>query len=89
MGSIFGSGHHGRERDQHVGGAHGCRRRRRLRCGKSGNNVKRFRGGLVFKAHRLLYHSTPSLRVIKKKRRPADGGGRRRRLHSGKRLFSS
>jgi len=25
--------------------------------------VKRFRGGLVFKAHRLLYHS----RVIKKK----------------------
>ena len=27
-------------------------------------NVKRFRGGLVFKAHRLVYHS----RVIKKKK---------------------
>jgi len=25
-----------------------------------------FRGGLVFKAHRLLYHSTLGLRVIKK-----------------------
>ena len=32
-------------------------------------NVQRFRGGLVFKAHRLLYHSTLGLRVIKKKRR--------------------
>ena len=30
-------------------------------------NVKRFRGGLVFEAHRLLYHSTLGLRVIKKK----------------------
>ena len=30
-------------------------------------NVKRFRGGLVFKAHRLLYHSTLGVRVIKKK----------------------
>ena len=29
--------------------------------------MKRFRGGLVFKAHRLLYHSTLGLRVIKKK----------------------
>ena len=28
-------------------------------------NVKRFRGGLVFKAHRMVYHS----RVIKKRRR--------------------
>ena len=28
-------------------------------------NVKRFRGGLVF-AHKLLYHSTVGLRVIKK-----------------------
>ena len=26
-----------------------------------------FRGGLVFKAHRILYHSTLGLRVIKKK----------------------
>jgi len=32
-------------------------------------NVQRFQGGLVFKAHRLLYHSTLGLRVIKKKRR--------------------
>jgi len=31
--------------------------------------VKRFRGGLVFKAHRLLYHSTLGLRVIKNKKR--------------------
>jgi len=31
-------------------------------------NVQRFRGGLVFKAHRLLYHSTLDLRVIKKKK---------------------
>jgi len=28
--------------------------------------VQRFRGGLVFKAHRLLYHSSIGLRVIKK-----------------------
>jgi len=32
-------------------------------------DVKRFRGGLVFKVHRLLYDSTLGLRVIKKKRR--------------------
>ena len=31
-------------------------------------NVKRFRSGLVFKAHRLLFHSTLGLRVIKKKK---------------------
>jgi len=37
-------------------------------------NVQRFRGGLVCKAHRLLYHSTLGLRVIKKKKRPAKGG---------------
>ena len=30
-------------------------------------NVKRFRGGLVFKAHGLFYHPTPDSRVIKKK----------------------
>jgi len=30
--------------------------------------VQRFRGGLAFKAHRLLYHSTLGLRVIKKKK---------------------
>jgi len=32
------------------------------------SGLKRFRGGLVFKAHRLLYHSTLGLRVIKKKK---------------------
>ena len=40
--------------------------------------VKRFRGGLVFKAHRLLHHSTLGLRVIKKKRKylhEDDAGG--------------
>jgi len=31
--------------------------------------VKRFRGVLVFKAHRLVYHSTLGLRVMKKKKR--------------------
>jgi len=34
--------------------------------GIRGRNVKRFRGGLVSKAHRRLYHSTLGLRVIKK-----------------------
>jgi len=29
-------------------------------------NVKRFRGGLVFKAHGLLYHATLDSRVTKK-----------------------
>ena len=32
-------------------------------------NVERFRGGLVFKADRLVYHSILGLRIIKKKRR--------------------
>ena len=32
-------------------------------------NVQRFRGGLVFKAHRLFGHSTLGLRVIKNKRK--------------------
>ena len=31
-------------------------------------NVKRLRGRLVFKAHRLVYHSTLDVRVIKKKK---------------------
>jgi len=34
--------------------------------------VQRFRGGLVFKAHRLLYHSTLGLRVIKQKGKEHD-----------------
>jgi len=32
-------------------------------------NVKRFRGGLVLKAHRLLCHSTLGSRVIEKKKK--------------------
>jgi len=32
-------------------------------------NVQRFRGGLVFKAHRLVCHSTLGLRVIRKKKK--------------------
>jgi len=31
--------------------------------------MQRFRGGLVFKAHRLVYHSTLGSRVIKRGRR--------------------
>jgi len=31
--------------------------------------VQRFPGGLVFKAHKLWYHSTLGLRAIKKRRR--------------------
>ena len=31
-------------------------------------NVQRFRGGLVFKAHRLVYHSTLGLGAMKKKK---------------------
>ena len=31
-------------------------------------NGKRFRGGLVFKAHTLVYHSTLGSRVMKKKK---------------------
>ena len=33
-------------------------------------NVQRFRGGLVFKAHRCVYHITLGLRVMKKKKKP-------------------
>ena len=39
--------------------------------------VNRFQGGLVFQAHRLLYHSTLGSRVIKKKKKEQLG---RRRL---------
>ena len=36
---------------------------------KEEENHSRVRGGLVFKAHRLLYHSTLGSRVIKKKKK--------------------
>ena len=32
-------------------------------------NVQRLRGGLVFKAHRLVYHPTLGLRLIKKRKK--------------------
>ena len=35
-------------------------------------NVKRFRGGLVSKAHRPVYHSTLGSRVIQKKKQQRD-----------------
>jgi len=38
-------------------------------------NVQRFRGGLVIKAHGLLYHSTLGLRLIKKKTKKVQGSG--------------
>ena len=37
-------------------------------------NVKRFRGGLVCKAHRHLYHSSLGLKLIKKKKKNRAGG---------------
>ena len=40
-------------------------------------NVQRFRSGLVFKAHRIVYHSTLGLRVIRKKKKNTAGAGRR------------
>jgi len=42
--------------------------------------VQRFRSGLVFKAHILLYHSALGLRVIKQKKRHMIG---RRRFNPG------
>jgi len=38
------------------------------RVGVLSRNVKRFQGGLLFKAHRLLYYSILGLRVTKKKK---------------------
>ena len=43
--------------------------------------MQRFRGGLVFKAHRLAHHSTLGLRVINKK---TLRGGRTRRRSEGR-----
>jgi len=42
-------------------------------------NMQWFRGGLVFKARRLLYHANLGVRVIKKKNR---GGYSRRRTRT-------
>ena len=38
-------------------------------------NVERFRGGRVFKAHRLFYRSTLRSRVIKKKKKQSSSAG--------------
>ena len=38
--------------------------------------MQRFRGGLVFKAHRPLYHSSIGLRAIKKKKEKVGGWSR-------------
>ena len=48
---------------------------RNLRTNTS-RNVKRFQGGIVFQAHRLVYHSTLGLRVIKKKKRTCSNSTR-------------
>ena len=47
--------------------------------------MKQFRGGLVFKAHRLWYHSTLGSRVIKEKKE--EEGGRRTSKPSPVELF--
>ena len=36
--------------------------------------MERFRGGLIIKAHRLLYHSTLGSRVMKRKMLRVSGG---------------
>ena len=57
----------------------GTLRQRPPKQADMGGNVKRFRGGLVFKAHRLLYHSTLGSKVIHKEgsnvQRPTSGFG--------------
>ena len=55
----------------------------------SGRNVKRFRGGLVFKARRLLYHSTLGLIVLKKKKKKKVQGSGFRVQGSGFRIQGS
>ena len=44
--------------------------------------MQRFRGGLVFKAHRPLYHSTLGLRVMKKKKRISRKSTRQEKVNS-------
>ena len=52
-----------------------------------GRNVKQFRGGLVLKAHRLVYRSTLGLRVIKKKREEDRGTREREQVVNLSRLL--
>ena len=62
-----------REREGKADGGGGVRHsvkaQRRTPAARDTMDVQRFRGGLVFKAHRLLYHSTQGLRVITKKKK--------------------
>ena len=44
-------------------------------------NVERFRGVLVSKAHKLLYHPTLGSRVMKQKKKREQGGHRRPLVH--------
>ena len=51
--------------------------------GLTSRNVKRFRGGLACKAHRLVYHSTLGSRVIKRREGVGELAGRvKSRSHS-------
>ena len=50
-------------------GSSTCRAKFSIQEQALGRNVERFRGGLAFKAHRLLFNSTLGWRVIKKIRR--------------------
>ena len=43
--------------------------KRSITCVELRRNVKWFRGGLVFEAHRLFYHSIPGMGVINKKKK--------------------
>jgi len=61
--------------------------KQRSEIGRLGN-VKRFRGGLVFKAHRLAYHSTLGWRVIKKKKSNSSGWRQDKRLLEGAMMHS-
>ena len=40
--------------------------------GEAPSRLQRFRGGLVFKAHRLLYHSTLGLSGARLREEPGD-----------------
>ena len=67
------------KRDEHAA-AHTCRTvmgEQLLRRG-----VKRFRGGLVFKAYSRVYHSTLGWRVVKKKKRMGEPIGLRKQTHA-------
>ena len=49
---------------------------------KGYSNEQWFQGGLVVKAHRLLYSSTTSLRVIKKKKKKKKKNKKKKKKHT-------